>query len=410
MDSQTVKKGTEFTLPANGFTAPDKQEFAGWDVNGETKSVGDIIIINSDTEVKAMWKNISPGPQPEPTPDPGLPQTIAAPTVSVDTATGNLIITPPAGQDIKSVTVVYQKSNGDETTITIQKSSDGWSFVKAATNGEVPNKMSGVITIPREKYLLGAEVKAFANNQSDQKSDVATKTPVEVKLMKNDGSDYSNSSITIKNQSYVLPAIYDLPEYMYTAPDGKEFDGWEIDGVKKAPGQEIQITDNTVVKALWRDKPVDNSGYHGYFYEPSTDIDYYRPNNDVKPVEEVKPKEEYKPAEEFETGRHFRYIYGYVDHTVRPEGMITRSEAAALIARLANLDMTDNSKPNFKDTPSAWYNTAINAVVKLNLMFADKDGNFRPQEAITRAEFARALLYIDKKNDAVAPFADVKGH
>ena len=111
-----------------------------------------------------------------------------------------------------------------------------------------------------------------------------------------------------------------------------------------------------------------------------------------------------------EIGRHYKYLYGYVDKTVRPEGMITRSEAAALIARLAELDMSDKTKPNFKDTPSAWYNSAINAMVRKNLMFADKNGNFRPNEPITRGEFARALYYIDKKNDKVAPFADVKGH
>lgn len=110
-----------------------------------------------------------------------------------------------------------------------------------------------------------------------------------------------------------------------------------------------------------------------------------------------------------ERGTHYRYIYGYPDGTVRPEGLITRAEAAALIARIAMLDMSDKAKPNFKDTPSMWYNSAINVVVKKNLMLAD-DGKFRPNEAITRAEFARALFYIDAKNAAVAPFADVKGH
>ena len=110
-----------------------------------------------------------------------------------------------------------------------------------------------------------------------------------------------------------------------------------------------------------------------------------------------------------ERGTHYRYIYGYPDGTVRPEGLITRAEAAALIARVAMLDMSDKAKPNFKDTPSMWYNSAINVVVKKNLMLAD-DGKFRPNEAITRAEFARALFYIDAKNATVAPFADVKGH
>lgn len=125
------------------------------------------------------------------------------------------------------------------------------------------------------------------------------------------------------------------------------------------------------------------------------------PNRTPEPVE---------PAKEMEIGRHIRYLYGYEDRTVRPQGKITRAEAAALIARLAELDMSDKSKPDFADTPSAWYNSAINIMVKKDLMFGDKNGNFRPNEPITRGEFARALLYIDTKNDKVAPFADVKGH
>ncbi len=115
-------------------------------------------------------------------------------------------------------------------------------------------------------------------------------------------------------------------------------------------------------------------------------------------------------VEKIVTGRHIAFIYGYPDKSVKPEGMITRCEAAAMIARMAGLDLTDTSKPNFKDTPSHWYNGVINAMVKKNLMFADKDGNFRPNEPITRGEFARALLYIDHKSDKIAPFADVKGH
>ena len=81
-----------------------------------------------------------------------------------------------------------------------------------------------------------------------------------------------------------------------------------------------------------------------------------------------------------------------------------------MIAYLAGLDMNQKDKANFADTPSAWYNAAINAMVKNNLMLADKNGNFRPNEPITRAEFARALAGIDKKSDRVASFTDVKGH
>lgn len=180
---------------------------------------------------------------------------------------------------------------------------------------------------------------------------------------------------------------FKLPDNGFTAPNGKEFAGWQVGSETKKAGETIALNANITVKAVWKDKSVaprwNNSA--GFIF----------------------PRSE---AKEMEIGRHYRYLYGYTDKTVRPEGNITRAEAAALIARLAGLDMSDDSKPNFADTPSRWYNSAINIMVKMDLMFADKDGNFRPNEAITRAEFARALYYVDKKNDKVAPFADVKGH
>ena len=117
-----------------------------------------------------------------------------------------------------------------------------------------------------------------------------------------------------------------------------------------------------------------------------------------------------KSDQKAEKAKYEKYIYGYEDQSFRPEGKISRAEAASMIAHLAGLDLTDQSKANFKDTPSAWYNAAIHAMVKKDLMLADKDGNFRPNDPITRGEFARALAGIDKKSDKKAPFADIKGH
>ncbi|CAC9929345.1 hypothetical protein PEPCOX59622_00534 [Aedoeadaptatus coxii] len=125
--------------------------------------------------------------------------------------------------------------------------------------------------------------------------------------------------------------------------------------------------------------------------------------------ESSKPSEPTKQAEA-PKAKHGAYIYGYGDDCFRPNGKISRAEAASMIAYLAGLDMNQKDKANFADTPSAWYNAAINAMVKNNLMLADKNGNFRPNEPITRAEFARALAGIDKKSDRVASFTDVKGH
>ncbi len=52
-----------------------------------------------------------------------------------------------------------------------------------------------------------------------------------------------NPVTTVKGEKYKLPACG------FTAPANKEFNGWD----KGAPGTEINITGDTVIKALWKD-------------------------------------------------------------------------------------------------------------------------------------------------------------
>ena len=52
----------EYTLPANGFTAPDGKQFKAWSVGGNEKAVGDKITVTADTTVKAVWEKIPAAP------------------------------------------------------------------------------------------------------------------------------------------------------------------------------------------------------------------------------------------------------------------------------------------------------------------------------------------------------------
>ena len=49
----------DYTLPANGFTAPKGKQFKCWSVGGTEKAVGDKITVTADTTVTAVWENIS---------------------------------------------------------------------------------------------------------------------------------------------------------------------------------------------------------------------------------------------------------------------------------------------------------------------------------------------------------------
>ena len=48
----------EYTLPANGFTAPSGKQFKAWSVGGSEKAVGDKITVTANTTVTAVWEDI----------------------------------------------------------------------------------------------------------------------------------------------------------------------------------------------------------------------------------------------------------------------------------------------------------------------------------------------------------------
>lgn len=124
------------------------------------------------------------------------------------------------------------------------------------------------------------------------------------------------------------------------------------------------------------------------------------------------PKDDENSDKPIESGRgtHAAYLKGYPDGAIMPDGNITRAESATIIAKLKGLSLSNSDKPAFSDTPSSWYNGAINAVVEANLMRGYPDGTFRPNEKISRAEFAQMIKAIDLPNRTRAPFDDIKGH
>ncbi|MBR3966737.1 MAG: InlB B-repeat-containing protein, partial [Clostridia bacterium] len=67
MTAATVESGAEYTLPANGFTAPAGKQFKAWSVGGVEKAVGDKITVTGETIIYAVWIEKAPTPPPETT-------------------------------------------------------------------------------------------------------------------------------------------------------------------------------------------------------------------------------------------------------------------------------------------------------------------------------------------------------
>ena len=126
MAEQKVNVGSNYQLPANGFTAPENQKFKAWSVNGAEYQPGASIQVNVDTTITALWKEkaqetynvIVQNSQQE-------GGTISAEPTSATAGTQiNLTVKPNKGYEIQSVTM-----NGQSLTA----SADGtYSFKKPA--------------------------------------------------------------------------------------------------------------------------------------------------------------------------------------------------------------------------------------------------------------------------------------
>lgn len=192
------------------------------------------------------------------------------------------------------------------------------------------------------------------------------------------------------------------------------YDGKTVEQLKNSKGEIVLVYGKA-------EKPVD----------PSTPSDPSNPSNPSNPSTPSKPdspsntgsgsgyfilpsaqtKNEAKkePKKEANTAPTKGYIAGYPDHTFRPAKSMNRAEAAAILARLCKLTGGDSTKPDFKDA-DGWYNAAINDVVKAGYMKGYPDGSFKPDQPITRAEFAVILSHVLKDETTPSPFKDTAGH
>ena len=115
------------------------------------------------------------------------------------------------------------------------------------------------------------------------------------------------------------------------------------------------------------------------------------------------------------TDDHFAYIVGYGNGEVRPQNNITRAEVATIFFRLLTDDVRDENltKTNrYSDVAAtSWYNTAVSTLSSMGIITGYPDGTFRPNAAITRAEFAAIAARFDNDGDkTAAKFSDIANH
>ncbi len=106
------------------------------------------------------------------------------------------------------------------------------------------------------------------------------------------------------------------------------------------------------------------------------------------------------------------YIEGYADGTFRPDNNMTRAEVATVLAKLSKgFDSEKSYTGEFTDVGSDWYRDFVNYAASNNIFSGYKDGSFRPDNRITRAEFAACLAnFMGVSGQGSSSFTDAGGH
>ena len=193
----------EYTLPANGFTAPAGKQFKAWSVGGVEKAAGDKITVTANTTVTAVWENI-----------PVVTYTVS---FAANGGTGTMA-------DVTGISGEYTlPANG--FTAPAGKQFKAWSVggVEKAAGDKITVTANTTVTAVWENIPVVTYTVSFAAN----------------------GGTGTMADVTGISGEYTLPANG------FTAPAGKQFKAWSVGGVEKAAGDKITVTANTTVTAVW---------------------------------------------------------------------------------------------------------------------------------------------------------------
>jgi LPXTG-motif cell wall-anchored protein len=237
-----VEKHLFYELPnADGFTPPEGKHFLGWEVGGEQKSAGDKIQVNSDITLTALWgvwKDIDRVDITGVTP----PKAGELPTVEgigITTEGVKFLLNPTCRWLDSSLNVINEPFEAGKTYYlrTCFNADFGYRF-------KDPSEMTAYMKTTEENTEAATKIEAhYGINRM-----VYFKFPAFLNVSLNpDNGGIDPPTVTAVEEG----GEYTLPACAFTAPVGKKFKSWELEGVEQPEGHKFTVTKDTEVKALW---------------------------------------------------------------------------------------------------------------------------------------------------------------
>ena len=360
----------------------------------------------------------------------------AKPTVKVDSATNNIIVEGPLGENIE-----YSIDGGQtwQSDVTFTGLTKGTNYtvqarVKATADGNyAPSEPTASEPVTTFKYHVaiykknakeGSEpaYEVYTNTTSAaSKADLNALLPKKISNLK---EFYTDAPATIKVEyPYTLAAENVL--YYTTSGGGGGGGGSSVTITLDKTSVSGEVGDSEKVTATikgstatpkWTSSDekvatVDQNGNITFVGEGKATVKI-NVSGTVKsvavtvtaakatPVPTVKPTVEPtdKPSEPdtpiIDVNYTKPYASGYEDDTFRPENKITRAELAAMIARLSyGDDLPDGAYvSSFPDIEAdAWFNKYVGYLEDKNVLNGYEDGTFRPYDTVTRGEISTVI-------------------
>lgn len=429
MEPVTVKAGTNYILPACGFTAPADQEFKAWEIGGAEYKVGDSYTVDRDTEIKALWENsvITPTTYTVTVGNDGNGTGTATPSTAAAGTTITLTATPKTGYHFKE-----------------------WEVI------------SGGVTIKDDKFLMpndNVEVKAIFEK------DAPAPTEYTITYDLAGGTAEGNpDTYTIETRTFTLKN---------PTKSGYTFTGWSGTGLDGENNMTVTIptgsTGNRTYTAHWRY----NGSGHSYSYytikatagaggsiSPSGNVSVREGRDQTFTIT---PDKGYAVANVKIDGKSIGAVKSYTfenvsrTHTIEvifmkangnpqtgvfvdvatgsyyedavdwavengitkgtddthfsPDGICTRVQAVTFLWRTAGSPASKTSTMPFTDVPvGSYYYDAVLWAVENGITKGTSDTTFSPNMTCSRAQIV-TFLWRSEKSPAAGtanPFADVK--
>lgn len=376
MNSETVIAGSKYTLPACGFTAPNKKEFDAWEIDGTRYEVGASVDVNSNITVKALWKDATP-----------------AVTYLVTVKDSYAATTGEGRYEAGKTVTIHAGSRSNYRFDGWTTTSAGVTLASASSKDTTFVMPANAVTVTANWTYIGGSGSGGSHNDS-----------YTLRYDTNGGEKLSSESKTSK-------WIKDYEDLPIPTREGYRFDGWYYDSkLKNEVTGDVKVNTSVVtLYAGWTAVEVPSmlngddhfayvQGYkdgnvrpYGLISRAETTTIFFRLLKDSVRDGNLLTSNTYTDV----TGDYWAntaistmtglgIVQGRSADTFDPNAPITRAQFAAICARFDTGKVYGTQ--SFSDIQGHWAQAYIERAAELGWIKGFEDGTFRPDTYITRAQ------------------------